>query len=229
MNKSFLAFSSVTKKITMAIAGLFLIIFLLVHLGINLFLLPVHDEHKEWFAAAAHFMGTNWLVKAFEIVLMAAILIHILMGIILQIENWMARGQRYKVASKSKTSFMSRYIIWTGAVILMFLILHFYNFYFIKLGILEAPAAACIAHPQEEHFYELAVWLFTNSVVFNILYLIAFVFLGIHLNHTFQSAFQTLGLNHKKYTPFIKGFGKAYSIIIPFGFMIIPLYFMFLA
>ena len=64
MSKSFLAFSSVTKKITMAIVGLFLIVFLLVHLGINLFLLPIHDEHKECFASSAHFMGTNWLVKA---------------------------------------------------------------------------------------------------------------------------------------------------------------------
>ena len=229
MSKSFLAFSSVTKKITMAIVGLFLIVFLLVHLGINLFLLPIHCEHKEWFAAAAHFMGTNWLVKAFEIVLMAAFLIHILMGIILQIENWMARGQSYKVASKSKTSFMSKYIIWTGITVFLFLIIHFYNFYFIKLGILQAPLAANIAHPQEEHFYELAVWLFTNNMVFSILYLISFVALGIHLNHAFQSAFQTLGLNHKKYTPFIKGVGQAFSIIIPAGFMIIPLYFMFIA
>ncbi len=226
MSNSFLSFSSVTKKITMAIAGLFLIVFLMVHLGINLFILPIHDEHKEWFAAAAHFMGTNWVVKIFEIVLMAAIVIHILMGILLQIHNWMARGTRYKVAPKSKTSFMSRYIIWTGAVILLFLAVHFYNFYFIKLGIVEAPAAANIPHPQEEYFYEIAVYLFTNEMIFNILYLVSFVFLGIHLNHGFQSAFQTLGLNHKKYTPFIKGFGKVYSIVIPLGYMIIPLYFM---
>lgn len=229
MSKSFLVFSSVTKKITMAIAGLFLIVFLMVHLGINLFLLPIHDEHKEWFAAAAHFMGTNWLVKSFEIVLMAAILIHIVMGIILQIENWMARGQAYKVASKSKTSFMSKYIIWTGITVLFFFFLHFYNFYFIKLGLIDAPAAANIAHPQEEHFFELAVWMFTNDMIYGVLYVIAFLALGIHLNHAFQSAFQTLGLNHKKYTPFIKVFGQVYSIIIPAGFMIIPLYYMFLA
>lgn len=229
MSKSFLAFSSVTKKITMAIAGLFLIVFLLVHLGINLFLLPIHCEHKEWFAAAAHFMGANWLVKAFEIVLMAAFLIHILMGVILQIENWMARGQGYKVASKSKTSFMSKYIIWTGITVFLFLLLHFYNFYFIKLGLLAAPVSANIAHPQEEHFYELAVWLFTNDNVFNVLYLISFLALGIHLNHAFQSAFQTLGLNHKKYTPFIKGVGQVLSVVIPAGFAIIPLYFMFIA
>ena len=229
MSKSLLSFSSVTKKITMAIAGLFLIVFLVVHLGINLFLLPIHADHKEWFSAAAHFMGTNWVVKIFELVLMAAIIIHILMGIVLYIQNRMARDVRYKVTSKSKTSFMSRYIIWTGAMILLFLAVHFYNFYFIKLGIVEAPAAANIPHPQEEHFFELAVYLFTNEIGFNILYLVSFVFLGIHLNHAFQSAFQTLGLNHKKYTPFIKGFGKVYSVVIPLGYMIIPLYYMFFA
>jgi succinate dehydrogenase / fumarate reductase cytochrome b subunit len=229
MSSSLLSFSSVTKKITMAIAGLFLIVFLMVHLGINLFLLPIHDEHKEWFSTAAHFMGTNWLVKAFEIVLMAAIVIHIIMGITLQIQNWMARDKRYKVTSKSKTSFMSKYIIWTGAMILLFLAVHFYNFYFIKTGLVEAPKAANIAFPQEEHFFDLAIYLFKNQMGFNILYLISFVFLGIHLNHAFQSAFQTLGLNHKKYTPFIKGFGKTYSIIIPLGYMIIPLYYMIFA
>jgi succinate dehydrogenase / fumarate reductase cytochrome b subunit len=229
MSNSLLSFSSVTKKITMAIAGLFLIVFLMVHLGINLFLLPIHDEHKEWFTAAAHFMGTNWLVKAFEIVLMAAIIIHIIMGITLQIQNWMARDKRYKVASKSKTSFMSKYIIWTGAMILLFLAVHFYNFYFIKIGLVEAPEVANIAFPQEEHFFDLAIYLFKNQIGFNILYLISFVVLGIHLNHAFQSAFQTLGLNHKKYTPFIKGFGKAYSIIVPLGYMIIPLYYMIFA
>lgn len=228
MSKFLSAFSSVTKKITTAVAGLFLIIFLMVHLGINLFILPIIPEHKEWFSAAAHFMGTNWIVKVFELVLLAAIIIHILLGVILQIENWIAKGMKYKISTKSKVSFMSKYVIWTGLVIFLFLILHFYNFYFIKLGIVKAPIIANISHPQEEHFFDLAVWLFSNDDLYTGLYLIAFIFLGIHLNHAFQSAFQTLGLNHKKYTPFIKRFGQVYSIIIPIGFMIIPLYYLYL-
>ena len=221
-------FSSITKKVTTAIAGLFLIMFLMVHLGINLFILPITENHQEMFAAAAHFMGTNWLIKVFEIVLMGAFLVHILIGIILQFQNWAARGQQYKVKSKSTTSFMSRYIIYTGIMILLFLGLHFYNFYFIKLGLIEAPLAANIPHPQEEYFYELAVYLFTNEILYSVLYIISFIFLGIHLNHAFQSAFQTLGLNHKKYTPAIKTIGKIYSIVIPIGYIIIPLYFLIL-
>lgn len=223
-----IALSSITKKVTTAIAGLFLIIFLMVHLGINLFILPITENHQEMFTAAAHFMGTNWVVKVFEIVLMGAILLHVILGFILQFQNWAARGQQYKVRSKSTTSFMSRYIIYTGIMILLFLAIHFYNFYFIKLGLVSAPELANIAHPQEEHFYELAVYLFTNEIGYSILYMVAFIFLGIHLNHAFQSAFQTLGLNHKKYTPAIKNIGKIYSIVIPIGYIIIPLYYMIL-
>lgn len=226
MNKSFFAFSSITKKYTMAIAGLFLVVFLLVHLGINLFLLPIAENHKEMFAAAAHFMGANWIVKVFELVLMGTFLLHILLGIILYVQNKMARGQGYKVSSKSTTSFMSRYIIWTGLVIFMFLGLHFYHFYFIKIGLVEAPLAANLLHPQEEHFYELAVYMFSNDIVYSVIYMFAFVVLGIHLNHAFQSAFQSLGINHKKYTPAIKVIGKVYSVVIPLGYIIIPLYFL---
>lgn len=226
MNKSFFAFSSITKKYTMAIAGLFLVVFLLVHLGINLFLLPIAENHKEMFAAAAHFMGANWIVKVFELVLMGTFLLHILLGIILYVQNKMARGQGYKVSSKSTTSFMSRYIIWTGLLIFMFLGLHFYHFYFIKIGLVEAPLAANLLHPQEEHFYELAVYMFSNDIVYSVIYMFAFVVLGIHLNHAFQSAFQSLGINHKKYTPAIKVIGKVYSVVIPLGYIIIPLYFL---
>lgn len=229
MSKSFFAFSSITKKYTMAIAGLFLIVFLLVHLGINLFLLPIAENHKEMFAEAAHFMGTNWIVKVFELVLMGAFVLHILLGIVLYIQNKIARGYGYKVSSKSTTSFMSKYIIWTGAVIFLFLGLHFYQFYFIKLGLVEAPAIANIPHPQEEHFYEWAVFLFSNSMMYCIIYILSFVVLGIHLNHAFQSAFQSLGINHKKYTPAIKLIGQAYSVVVPLGYIIIPLYFILTA
>ncbi len=226
MIKSGLSISSITKKIIMALLGLFLIVFLLVHLGINLFILPICENHAEMFTAAAHFMSTNWIVKVFEVILIAAFLIHIIYGIILQIQNWGSRGINYKIPGKAKTSFMSRYIIYSGLVIFLFLVLHFYNFYFIKLGLISAPAAANIPFPQEEHFYQLVVYLFSHDIYFSILYIIAFIVLGIHLNHAFQSAFQTLGLNHSKYTPFIKAIGTLYAIVIAVGFSIIPLYYM---
>lgn len=225
-----LTISSITKKIIMAILGLFLIVFLLVHLGINLFILPICENHSEMYTTAAHFMGTNWIVKVFEIVLITAFLIHIIYGVLLSLQNWIARGKhRYKTRNKSTTSFMSKYVIYTGLLIFLFLVLHFYNFFLIKFGLVSAPAASNIAMPQEEHFYELAVWFFTNEIFFSIIYIIAFIVLGFHLNHAFQAAFQTLGLNHSKYTPAIKIIGTVYSIVVPLGFITIPVYFMIFA
>ena len=201
--------TSVTKKIVMALAGLFLIVFLMVHLGINLFLL---SDDPTTFNNAAHFMASNPIIKVFELVLMGGILIHIIWGVILQIQNWFARPDRYKVTASTQTSFFSKYMIYTGLIILIFLIIHFVNFYFVKLGLVEG---------DHENFYGMAHELFKMSG-YIIFYLISFLILGFHLNHAFQSAFQTLGLNHKKYTPCIKTVGLIYSIVVPLGYIIIP-------
>lgn len=127
--------ASVTQKITLAIVGIFLMLFLLVHGGINLCMLRA--DGGEWFRAAAHFMGTNYLVKIFEVVLFAAFLVHILLAVILQVQNWMARPVRYKVPSKSHTAAGSKFMIYTGILVLIFLGLHLVNFYFVKLGWVE--------------------------------------------------------------------------------------------
>jgi len=226
MGKQSFSLSSITKKTILALFGLFLAVFLVVHLGINIFILPITENHSEFFAEAAHFMGTNPVIKVFEVVLMAAFIIHIITGIVVQIENWIARGKGYKVRQKTTTPTGSRYMIYTGIVVFLFLILHFFHFYFIKLGLASAPAAAAIPQPTEEHFYELAVYLFKNEMLYSILYIITFGFLGFHLNHAVQSAFQTLGFNHPRYTPTIKVISSIYAIIISVGFAIIPIYFM---
>lgn len=201
--------TSVTKKIVMALAGLFLIVFLMVHLGINLFLL---SDDPTTFNTAAHFMASNPIIKVFELVLIGGILIHIIWGIILQIQNWTARPDRYKVTASTQISFFSKYMIYTGLIILIFLIIHFVNFYFVKLGLVEG---------DHENFYGMAQELF-KIPGYIIFYLISFIILSFHLNHAFQSAFQTLGLNHQKYTPCIKTLGLIYSIVIPLGYIIIP-------
>jgi len=127
--------ASISKKIVVACVGLFLLLFLLVHLGINLCLLRPDDG--AWFVAASNFMGTNYIVKVFEIVLFAVLFIHIVLTIALQIQNWKARPVRYHQPSKSKTSAASKTMIWTGGLVLCFLILHFANFYFVKMGWVE--------------------------------------------------------------------------------------------
>lgn len=222
MSETSISFASITKKVYMAIAGLFLITFLVVHLGINLFLLPfVKDDGGEWFRIAASFMSNNWIIKVFEIFLFGGFILHIILGVIVQIQNWMARPQRYKVEGFSHTSFFSKFMIHTGVIVFIFLVIHLTNFYFVKMGWVSTPEGITDKHD----FYIMTRLLFANTY-YTIFYIICIVFLAFHLNHAFQSAFQTLGLSHTKYTPAIKCFGTLYSIIIPLGFLIIPVYFL---
>lgn len=208
MNK--ILFSAVSKKFVMALAGLFLLVFLPVHLGINLMLLRSDPEP---FNNAAHFMATFPLVKVVEILLFLAIIIHITYGLILQIQNWLSRPVGYSVRNRSETSAFSRFMIWTGGSVLIFLVIHFFNFYFIKLGIVEG---------DPENFYSVANQLF-NVTGYVILYWVCFLLLGLHLYHALQSAFQTLGLSNGFWTPVIKVISLLYAIAIPVGFAIIPL------
>lgn len=194
----------------MALAGLFLLLFLPVHLIINFMLLKSDPEP---FNKAAHFMATFPLVKIIELILIGAILIHISYGIFLQIQNWLARPVGYISGNKSETSFFSRFMIWTGASILTFLVLHFFNFYFIKLGLVEG---------NPEDFYTLAHNLF-KIPAYNYIYLACFLLLGLHLFHAFYSAFQTLGLNHRLWSPAIKFLAVVYAITIPAGFAYISI------
>jgi succinate dehydrogenase / fumarate reductase cytochrome b subunit len=203
MNK--ILFSSISKKFVMAVAGLFLLIFLPVHLIIN-FMLLKNDPGP--FNEAAHFMATFPLVKIMEIVLMGTILIHITWGITLQIQNWLARPVGYVSGSKAETSFFSRFMIWTGASVFTFLVLHFINFYFIKLGLVPG---------DPENFYSVAHNLF-KIPAYNIIYLTCFALLGLHLYHAFSSAFRTLGLNHRIWTPVVNIIALVYAIILPAGF-----------
>lgn len=203
-------FSSISKKFMMALAGLFLLTFLPVHLIINLMLLKSDPEP---FNEAAHFMATFPLVKIIEIALIGAILIHIGWGIFLQIQNWLARPVGYVSGNKSETSFFSRFMIWTGASIFTFLVLHFFNFYFVKLGLVAG---------NPEDFYSLAHNLF-KIPAYNYIYLVCFSLLGFHLYHAFSSAFQTFGLNHRLWTPVVKVVALIYAIVLPAGFAFISI------
>jgi succinate dehydrogenase / fumarate reductase, cytochrome b subunit len=202
--------SSITKKFIMALAGLFLLTFLPVHFSINLMLLKSNPEP---FNKAAHFMATFPVIRVIEIVLILAILVHICWGIYLQIQNWLARPAGYVSGQKSDTSFFSRYMIWTGAIVMTFLALHFTNFYFIKLGLVPG---------NPEDFYTTAHNLF-KIPAYDFIYLTCFALLGFHLYHAFSSVFQTMGLNHRIWTPIIKGIALVYAIGIPSGFALIAI------
>jgi len=124
--------ASIAKKIVLALLGLFLITFLLVHLGLNLTIL--RNDEGEWFRAAAYFMGSNWIVRILGFGILGAILAHIALGGLIQFLNWRARPVGYAVKTKSKTAFGSKLMIWTGLAIFGFLIIHMTHFWFVKMG-----------------------------------------------------------------------------------------------
>jgi succinate dehydrogenase / fumarate reductase, cytochrome b subunit len=219
MSNTVVRYASITKKITMSIIGLFLAVFLVVHLTINLLLLK--SDGGEAFGAAAEFMGTNIFIVIFEKVLFLAFVLHILLGIFLWWYNNNARPVKYVKANVSKASPGSKFMIHTGIIIFIFLILHFLHFYFVKIGIVPVPEGAHGPHD----FYNMAINLFTNPL-YSFIYILSFIGLGIHMNHAFQSAFQSLGMEHSKYTPIIKLISTAYAILIVIGFSIIPIFFM---
>lgn len=205
-----LLFSSLSKKFIMALAGVFLLLFLPVHLAINLMLL---GSDPVPFNRAAHFMASFPVVKVLEILLLGSLVIHLVHGLVVQVQNWLARPVGYVSGNRSATSFFSRFMIWTGLSILTFLVLHFFNFYFIRLGLVPGNA---------DDFYTVAHELFAIPA-YNYIYLGCFILLGLHLYHAFYSAFQTLGLNSAALTPLLRVVALAYSIIIPGGFAFISL------
>jgi succinate dehydrogenase / fumarate reductase cytochrome b subunit len=216
--------SSVGKKFIMALLGLLLIIFLTTHLSINLLL--VFSDSTETFNQVAHFLGTNIITRTIEVILFLLFLLHIATGTLLQIQNWRARPEGYKVSNyTSQQSFFSRWMFHTAVVLFIFLIIHLTDFFY-KIKFSEEIGSVQIKGKECLDIAALVIDKFqlTGYVIF---YLIAFIVLSFHLNHGFQSAFQTLGVNQKKYTPFIRLVGKAYSIVIPAGFAFIALYFYF--
>ena len=210
--------SSIGKKFLMSLAGIFLIVFLLVHLVINLLVIIFEDPMV--FNKAAHFMSTNIVIKIFEIILLGGILLHVIYALVLQIENWIARPRRYLKANFSNTSFFSKFMIHTAVITLIFLAIHFVDFYFkAKFG----HASELIVNGVAYHDYAREVQDKFKMLPFVIFYLAAFIFLGFHLIHGFQSAFKTLGLENKKYTPAIQVLAIIYSVVVVAGFSLIPL------
>ncbi len=220
-NKPF--YSSITKKIIMSLMGLFLVTFLVVHLTLNSLLLFSDNLFNE----GAHFMGTDPFIQAFQWVLFAGFAIHIFYGIVLQIQNWMSRPKGYKKRAFMEQSPFSKYMIYTGLLIFIFLIIHLGNFFFVKMGWVSGNLSSVTVDGKKmENMAALVKSLFSNGgyVTF---YVVMFVLMGFHLDHAFQSAFQTLGLNHKTYWGFIKGLSRVYAIVVSLGFIIIPLFIYF--
>lgn len=208
--------STIGRKYAMALSAMFLLIFLLMHLSVNM--ISVFSETA--FNSASHFMGYNPLVQfLMQPILMFAVIFHFVMGFVLEIKNNKARPIKYAANNGSANStWFSRNMIISGAVILAFLAVHFYDFWVNEMTYKyvegNVDATDTTRFWEELHTKFADIWRV-------ILYVISFVLLGLHLAHGFQSSFQSVGARHSKYTPVLKAFGTWYSILIPAGFIFI--------
>lgn len=264
--------SSITKKLLVALFASFLLIFLLFHMTANLFILA--DDGGDAYSAFCHFMGTNVFVKVFEVILFGCLVLHLCLASYLWFQNRRNRPVGYKKPSKTKTSKGSKLMMITGSLLLVCIVFHFYDFYFVKLNFVEGTYMVktedfVVNSPDQEiseeaqmtlmrlidqgkaskdmqwirqisatehdvlqqafpeaefepDFYHMARQKFS---VWHIMlgYLIFFAVVGIHIRHGFQSAFQTFGLNHYKYSRLIEILGVVYTWVVILGFAVVPL------
>lgn len=218
--KSALLKSSLAKKYWMSLTGLFLCLFLVVHLAGNLTLLTDPATAGPAFNAYTEFMTSFPLIKISSYLLYFSILFHAVDGIlILSRENKAARPVSYAYSKPQNNSiWASRNMGVLGTAILVFIVLHMSNFWF-KYKFTSLPMG-----PGElPDMYGLVVSSFKEGW-YTAIYVVSMIILGFHLWHGFESAFQTLGLNHKKYSPIVKSVGKIFAVVVPALFAIIPVY-----
>lgn len=214
--------SSIGRKVAMALSAFFLMFFLLQHLAINILSVLSPDTFNE----VSHFMGTNPVVQfALQPVLIFAVVFHFVMGFILELKNKKANGTAYaKNNGAANSTWFSRNMIWSGITILAFILLHFIDFWFpeINTKFIQGDWSGTMEGVEGLRYHEELVHKFEHLARV-IAYVVSFIFLGLHLAHGFTSAFQSVGgTAGRKKT--LQTIGKAYSIIVPLGFIFIAIY-----
>ncbi|MBA4168570.1 MAG: succinate dehydrogenase cytochrome b subunit [Chitinophagaceae bacterium] len=208
--------SSVGKKFVMALTGLFLISFLVIHVCINACIF--NNDGGDMFNRAAGFMASSMVVRTLEWGLFLGFFIHIIQGYVLEARNLSRRGEGYQISLGNRGSkWYSRTMGLLGTLLLLFLIMHISQFWVPSriTGLEEVPGK------NYHNLFIKMVEVFNNPFMV-ILYILGCISLAYHLMHGFQSAFRTLGLHNKRYISIVKGVGYAFSIIVPLVFASMP-------
>ena len=207
--------SSIGRKFIMGISGIFLVLFLLFHLSMNLTLL-FSAEVYDWIC---EFLGANWYAVAGTLVLMAGVLVHILYGTILTLQNKKARGsEKYASSNKTEAEWSSKNMYVLGLIIFLGLIIHFWNFWY-KLQFAELiHSSDAVARGSD-----LVIELFSQPL-FVTIYLMWLFMLWFHLTHGVWSAFQSLGWNDKLWFSRLQFISNFTATIIIIGFATVPVY-----
>lgn len=209
--------SSVGKKLVMGFTGIFLILFLIIHAGLNACIWA--NDGGKMFNAGAHFMGANVVPRILEIGLFVGLILHIIQGLMLEFSNRSKRGIAYASDYGNRGSkWYSRSMGILGTLILLFLILHLSNFWF------PNRSHQNFVLGEEIDLYATMKTTFSELWVV-IVYVLGCLSLGYHLAHGFQSAFKTMGVHNKKYNQMLTSIGYGFSVIITLAFVMMPLSF----
>ncbi len=201
----------------MALTGLFLIIFLVVHAGINACIWA--NDGGKMFNDAAHFMGSMVVIRIVEVGLIAGFLIHILQGIVLEIQNRSKRKKGYAVSMGNKGSkWYSRSMGLLGSLILIFLVIHLGHFW------VPNRSHQGWLLGEEINLYEKMKEVFQLGWIV-VLYVLGCIALAWHLMHGFQSAFRTIGVSNKRYVSMLSIIGIGFSVLVPLVFALMPVSF----
>lgn len=212
--------TTVAKKFAMGISGLFLVLYLLLHVTVNL----ISTISPDIYNSLSEFMGYNFLIQAvMQPILIVGIVFHFIMGFVLEYKNKKARPISYVSYKKGRnTTWMSRNMIYSGLVVLLFLFLHMYDFFIFELS---DKFSTGFNTGEANDFYAGVVSKFQDPIRVGV-YVIAFIFLMLHLLHGFYGAFQSIGWGDKN-SRAMKGFAKWFSIIVPLVFIYIALFHFF--
>jgi succinate dehydrogenase / fumarate reductase cytochrome b subunit len=215
--------TSVAKKVAMALSGFFLMFFLLQHSAINMLSVISPDAFNE----TSHFMGTNPLVQfLLQPVLILGVIFHLAMGMILEQKNRASRSVKYAYSKpETNSSWMSRNMIITGIMVMLFLGLHFYDFWLPEINVkfIQGDMTGMLSDGSGLRYYEELTHKFVDPIRV-VIYVIAFVFLSLHLMHGFQSAFQSVGFRKTNWTPIVQKLSMIYAVAIPAAFVFIAIY-----
>lgn len=211
----------------MALTGIFLIVFLAVHAGLNScifadlnWLNP--DDNGEMFNKAAHFMGSTIITRILEGILFIGFIAHIIQGYVVEAKNRARRGQGYNISMGSRGStWMSRSMAILGTLIFMFLVLHISKFWWSSR--VTKDLAEVTYNGQHIHDLYLRMYQVFQSPVIVVIYLASVLFLGFHLWHGFTSSFRSMGVHNKKYISLLKGLGYGFTVIVCLLFALMPL------
>ena len=209
--------SSVGKKLVMSFTGIFLILFLIIHAGLNACIWA--NDGGVMFNTGAHFMGNNIVPRILEIGLFAGLLLHIRQGLTLELSNRSKRGVGYTINYGNRGSkWYSRSMGLLGTIVLIFLVIHLSDFW------LPNRAHQGFLLGEEINLYDKMKEEFSELWVV-VVYVLGCLSLGYHLAHGFQSAFRTVGVHNKRYNAILSSLGYGYAIIIPLTFIMMPISF----